>query len=118
MSLLDSLDDPKFQKTFVLEMDTRLRCACCNLAQYDCLATISAGDCDGVLDDRPDWCPLKSGDKVIFSKEYHGFEDCVDIGRDIHEMFDPRFNSEVEGLDPEFKGIIKIVVTYSEGEKE
>lgn len=54
--------------------------------------------------------------KTIFSKEYHGFEDCVDIYRDISEMFDPRLNPDSEGLCPEFQGTIKIEVTYQERE--
>lgn len=55
---------------------------------------------------------IKDEGKVIFEKEYHGFEDCVDIPRDVHEMLDPRFNPDCDGIEPEFKGIIKIVVTY------
>ncbi len=51
---------------------------------------------------------------MIFIKEYHGFESCYDIGRDIHEMFDPRFNPDIKGIDPEFEGTIKIEVTYHE----
>ena len=61
---------------------------------------------------------IKDEGKVIFEKEYHGFEDCVDVSRDMHEMFDPRFNPDVAGIDPEFCGTIKIVVTYCEQNKE
>jgi len=56
----------------------------------------------------------KDNVRMIFSKEYHGFEDSVDIYRDVEEMLDPRFNSGAEGLNPEFRGTIKIEVTYHE----
>lgn len=55
---------------------------------------------------------------IIFTKEYHGFEDCVDIARDVYEMFDSRYNPEAAILSPEFMGTIKIVVTYDKDYKE
>lgn len=51
---------------------------------------------------------------VIFSKEYHGFEDCVDIFRDVSEMFDRSLNPDVADLPGEFHGTVTIKVTYHE----
>lgn len=51
-------------------------------------------------------------EKIIFNKEYHGFESSADIYRDVCEMLDPRFNPDAEGIEPEFSGTIKITVTY------
>ena len=56
----------------------------------------------------------KEDTKTIFFKEYHGFESCADIYRDVAEMLDPRFNPEAEGIGGEFQGTIKIEVTYCE----
>lgn len=52
--------------------------------------------------------------KTIFKKEYHGFESTSDIGRDLHEMWDERFNPDIKGISGEFQGTVKITVTYSD----
>jgi hypothetical protein len=50
--------------------------------------------------------------KVIFQKDYHGFEDAVDIERDVSECFDARFNPAMEGIPGEFQGTIRVTVEY------
>lgn len=44
--------------------------------------------------------------KTIFNKTYHGFEDVVDLERDISEMW---YDS---GLPGEFQGKVKVTVEY------
>lgn len=52
--------------------------------------------------------------KTIFQKEYVGFESISDLGRDLHEMWDERFNPLVKGISGEFQGTVRIHVTYSD----
>jgi len=52
--------------------------------------------------------------KVIFEKEYHGFEDIYDMSRDVMEAFDADFNDEVKDLPGEFQGTVKVTITYEE----
>jgi hypothetical protein len=54
--------------------------------------------------------------KTIFNKEYHGFEAASDISRDLHEMWDERFNPAMKGISGEFQGTVKVTVTYSDEE--
>lgn len=56
--------------------------------------------------------------KVIFEKEYHGFEAWSDIDRDISEMLDSAYNPEVEDIESESNGMIKIVVTFESEDEQ
>lgn len=49
--------------------------------------------------------------EVFWKKQYHGFEDAYDIGRDVSEMWDEQ---EMKRLSPEFEGILTITITYQE----
>ena len=55
--------------------------------------------------------------RIIFEKEYCGFEDVYDIDRDISEMWD---DPKAKGIPGEFQGVIKVTVEYipAEGEDE
>jgi len=55
---------------------------------------------------------MMSKPKLIFEKDYNGFEDCYDLQRDIIEAFDERFNDGAKNLSPEFKGTITVKITY------
>jgi hypothetical protein len=55
--------------------------------------------------------------KTLFEKEYEGYEQTVDMEDDFLDLFDERYNDNVKGLPLEFKGKIKVLVTY-EGEWE
>lgn len=48
------------ERVFVIKTDDRGRCPCCDLFSYECRASRFDGDCNGKLEDRPDWCPLIS----------------------------------------------------------
>jgi len=50
--------------------------------------------------------------RTIFDKTYDGFEDIYDLGRDVHEAFDPRFNPKAAGIPGEFQGKIRVTITY------
>jgi len=52
--------------------------------------------------------------KVIFEKEYYGFESTYDLERDISEAFE----SLEDDVSDEFTGTIKVVMTYEEEEEE
>jgi hypothetical protein len=56
--------------------------------------------------------------RVIFEKKYHGFEDVYDLGRDMDEVLDDRFNPNAKGIPGEFQGIIKVTVEYIPAEGE
>jgi hypothetical protein len=48
--------------------------------------------------------------KVIWEKEYHGFEAVFDLDRDISEFWD-----DVEDeIPPEFQGTLKVTISYEE----
>jgi hypothetical protein len=49
---------------------------------------------------------------VFFTKVYEGFEDVYDLGRDIHEAFDTRFNSQAACIPAEFQGRVVVSMTY------
>lgn len=52
--------------------------------------------------------------KTVFEKTYSGFEDLYDVGRDIEEAFDPRFNPEMKDIPGEFTGKMKVTITYED----
>ena len=52
--------------------------------------------------------------KVIFIREYEGFESISDIQRDVIECFDESFNKLAEGLPSEFRSKITLKITYEE----
>jgi len=47
---------------------------------------------------------------IIFKKSYHGFEDAVDIDRDISEMWD---GTKELGIPGDFEGTVTVTVTYT-----
>ncbi len=51
-------------------------------------------------------------DTPIWSKTYDGFESLADIGRDVDEAFDPRFNEGADKLPPQFDGKLKVAIVY------
>lgn len=51
--------------------------------------------------------------KVIFHKEYFGFEDLADLERDISEMWDD--NEDIPG---EFEGTVKVTIEYIDDNEE
>jgi hypothetical protein len=53
-------------------------------------------------------------EKIIFKKEYHGFEDTYDFDRDMAEALDPKFNPKATSLLGEFSGILTVTVSYRE----
>jgi hypothetical protein len=55
--------------------------------------------------------------KVVFEKTYDGFESLYDIGRDIDEAFDERFNPVIKDIPGEFQGRMKVVITYEEDDE-
>jgi len=55
--------------------------------------------------------------KVVFEKTYDGFESLSDIGRDIGEVFDERFNPMMSDIPGEFQGRMKVVITYEEDDE-
>lgn len=56
--------------------------------------------------------------KILFEKKYEGFESLSDLGRDVHEAFDHRFNPAVKDLPGEFQGTVTVKITYSEEKEE
>lgn len=52
--------------------------------------------------------------KIIFEKEYHGFEAIVDLEEDISDLWDARLNKAVKDIPGEFQGTVKVVITYED----
>lgn len=52
---------------------------------------------------------------TLLDKEYHGFEDAVDIERDISEMF---HSPAADNIPGEYQGTIRVVVTYTPAEED
>mgnify|MGYP001565000311 CR=1 FL=1 len=50
---------------------------------------------------------------LIFEQEWDGFESLYDLGRDVHEAFDRRFNPAVEQLPGEFQVTVTVTITPS-----
>ena len=50
---------------------------------------------------------------VLLSKEYHGFEDFYDYSRDVAEVFEFPEDENAKRIKGEFKGIVKVVVTFT-----
>ena len=44
--------------------------------------------------------------QVLFMKKYHGFEDVVDIERDIYEAI------QDSDIPAEFQGVVEVTITY------
>lgn len=72
--------------------------------------SIANGLADTLIHDAIDSGDIK---QIFFMKEYDGFESTVDIGRDVDECFDERFN-ENAGIIPtgEWTGKMTLVMTY------
>lgn len=56
-------------------------------------------------------------ERKIFEK-YYCWEDLCDVERDVTEAMDPRFNPESVDIPGEFRGRIKLVMTYEGDENE
>lgn len=50
--------------------------------------------------------------KVIYKKEYHGFEDFSDYWRDMDEAVRPEFNAAMKDIPGEFQGTIRVTIEY------
>ena len=50
--------------------------------------------------------------KIIFNKDYCGFEDICDLDRDISEAFDRDFNPEMKNIPLEFMGTMRVTIEY------
>ena len=48
----------------------------------------------------------------IFKKTYEGFEDIVDLERDISEMWDETINPVVKDIPAEFQGSVQVRILY------
>ena len=53
-----------------------------------------------------------TNDRIIWRKKYHGFEDVSDLGRDIYECLDGRFNEKAKDIPGEFQGTLRVTVEY------
>lgn len=53
--------------------------------------------------------------RVIFKKEYHGFEDIYDLDRDISEMWDEPAAKTIPG---EFQGTLTVTVEYTPSKED
>jgi hypothetical protein len=53
--------------------------------------------------------------RVIYKKEYHGFEDVGDLDRDISEMWDEPAAKSIPG---EFQGTLTVTVEYTPSEED
>lgn len=51
--------------------------------------------------------------KLIFRKEYNGYESLSDVDRDISEAFDGKFNEAAKDIPSDFEGVITITIEYS-----
>jgi hypothetical protein len=61
-----------------------------------------------------DWKELTAKrPKVIFKKEYVGFEAIADIDRDVCEAFDTDFNPLAEQIPDEHQGTVTVTITYT-----
>lgn len=56
--------------------------------------------------------------RVIWQKSYNGFEDAVDLGRDIYECLDGDFNDKAKNISGEFQGVLKVTVEYFPADDE
>jgi hypothetical protein len=50
--------------------------------------------------------------RKVFSHSYDGFESLYDMGRDIAEAMDERFNPNMKGISGEFQGRVHVSITY------
>lgn len=55
--------------------------------------------------------------KIIWQKDYEGFEDLSDYFRDTDEAVDPRFNPNMAEIPGEFQGTIRVTIEYIEEEE-
>lgn len=62
--------------------------------------------------------PKSTGSRVIFDKEYVGFEDVYDLERDISEVLDPRHNALAKIVPSEFMGTMRVTITYEKSEDD
>jgi hypothetical protein len=50
-------------KTFLVKMESKYRCVCCNALDRECMAIDKNNGwvcpCNGILTQRPPWCPIK-----------------------------------------------------------
>ena len=55
---------------------------------------------------------------LICEKIYRGYESTTDIGREIEECFSPGINRRAHMIPDNFKGTIRIRVTYERDAEE
>lgn len=59
--------------------------------------------------------------KVIFKKDYSGFESIYDLSRDINEMWEKSYDEEknkvLDSIPGEFQGTVKVLITYEENDE-
>lgn len=54
--------------------------------------------------------------KIIWQKDYEGFESLYDYFRDTDEAMDARFNSNMAEIPGEFQGTMRVTIEYIEEE--
>lgn len=65
-----------------------------------------------------DWKELTAKrPKVIFTKDYEGFESLYDLGRDVCEAVDAVYNPQATVLEDEFQGTVRVTITYTPEKK-
>lgn len=52
--------------------------------------------------------------KIIWQKDYEGFEDLYDYFRDTTEAMDPTFNPNMAEIPGEFQGTMRVTIEYIE----
>lgn len=55
--------------------------------------------------------------RILFDKTYHGFEDFSDYFRDVYEAVDSDFDPEMRSVPGEFRGRIRVLITYEVDEE-
>lgn len=56
--------------------------------------------------------------KVIYQKEFVGWESLSDWDRDMSEAIQSDYNSDAGALNGEFTGTVKVTIEYIPGENE
>lgn len=56
--------------------------------------------------------------RVVWTKDYHGFESMSDLDCDVYEALDERFNPKAKDIPGEFQGTIKVTMEYIPAEEE
>lgn len=56
--------------------------------------------------------------RVIFQKDFEGFESLQDWDRDMSESIQSDYNSDAKVLDGEFTGTLRVTIEYIPSEDE